>query len=302
MTMLRANFGDFLTPGLRKAFYDAFGRKEMRYQDIFHILTSDKRREVDSYITGTGLMPSKNEGSEVMFEDPMQGYSTTYTHTTYAKGVKVTAEMYEDDLYGMVDKCIDSLATSAYQRVETAAAYMFYGGGSTTTAPTGYSGGDSVALFSTAHTLKGGGTEQNTLSTDADLSVTSLQQALIDIESTVDDMGLLVGLKAETLIVPTDLQFTASELLKSVYYPENAENAINALVGKGLKLVVWPFLTDSDSWFIQCQKHEANFFWRRPLDFYKDNVSTTRDAIYVGDMRFSLGWSDWRGLYGCYGA
>lgn len=296
MTMLRANFGDFLTPGLRKAFYDAFGRKEMVYQDIFHMLTSNKRRETDSYMTGLGIMPSKAEGVDVSFEDPMQGYDTTYTHTTYAMGVKVTAEMYEDDLYGMVDKCIDALATSAYQRIETTAAAIL------NNAFTSGTGGDGSFLCVTTHALLGGGTEQNTLSTAADISVTSLQQALIDIESTVDDKGLLVGLKGKKLIVPTALQFTAAELLKSVYYPESAENAVNALVGKGLELVVWPFLTDSDAWFVQCDKHEMNFFWRRPLDFYKDNMSSNRDAIFVGDMRYSCGWSDWRGIYGTTGA
>jgi phage major head subunit gpT-like protein len=294
--MLRANFADFLTPGLRKAFYDEFGRKETRYQDVFHVLTSNKRRETDSYMTGVGIMPAKAEGVAVAFDDPMQGYDTTYTHTTYAQGVQITAEMYEDDLYGMVDKSIDALSTSAYQRIETSAADLL------NTAFTGALIADGSYLCDTTHALLGGGTEQNELTTAADLSVSSLQQAIIDIEATVDDRGLLVGLTPEYLIVPTTLQFTAAELLKSVYYPENAENAINALVGKNLKLIVWPFLTDTDAWFIRCSSHELNFFWRRPLDFYKDNVSTTRDAIYVGDMRYSCGASDFRGIYGSPGA
>ena len=296
MTVLRANFGDILEPGLRMAFFDAFGRKEMRYSDIFKLHTSEKPNEKDSYVTGLGIMPSKLEGVAVQYDTPLQGYDKTYTHSTFAKGYKVTAEMYEDDLYNTVDKWNSALATSAYQRIETDAANIL------NNAFTAGTGGDGSFLCVTDHTLLGGGTEQNELSTSADLSETSLEQAIIDIEDTVDDNGLLVGLKAKYLVVPTELQFEAARILKSIYRPFSADNEINALVGKGLEIIVWPFLTDADAWFLLCEDHELNFFWRRPLNFYQGNDFDTRDAKFVADMRYSLGWSDWRGVYGSPGA
>lgn len=297
MTVLRAAFGDFLEPGLRMAFFDAFGRKEMRYSDIFKLHNSNKRNEKDSYVTGLGLMPSKGEGVAVTFDDPAQGYDTTYTHSTYALGYKVTAEMYEDELYNLVDKWNSALATSAYQRIETDAANIFNRAFNSS-----YTGGDGTELCATDHTLIHGGTEQNELSTDADLSETTLEQAIIDIEDTVDDRGLMVGLKPRYLLVPTELQFDAAEILKSVYKPYTADNEINALVGKGLEIIVWPFLTGDDDSFIICDNHELNFFWRRPLNFYQGNDFETRDAKFVADMRYSVGWSDWRGVYGMKGA
>jgi len=297
MTVLRAAFGDFLEPGLRMAFFDAFGRKEMRYSDVFKLHNSNKRNEKDSYVTGLGLMPSKGEGVAVTFDDPSQGYDKTYTHQTFALGYKVTAEMYEDELYNLVDKWNSALATSAYQRIETDAANVLNRGFDST-----YTGGDGLELFSSVHPLVHGGTEQNELSTAADFSDTALEQAIIDIEDTVDDRGLLVGLKAKTVIHPTELQFDVAEVLKSVYRPYSADNEINALVGKGLGSLCWPFLTDSNAWFIQCEDHEMNFFWRRALNFYQGNDFETRDAKFVADMRYSLGWSDWRGIYGTEGA
>jgi len=297
MAIIRANFGDILEPGLRLNFFDAFGRKEMRYSDIYDIKTSAKQNEKDSYVTGLGIMPEKAEGVAVQYDTPKQGYDTTYTHSTFAKGFTVTAEMIEDELYNQVDRWNSSLSTSAYQRIETDAANVF-----NRAFNNAYVGGDGLELCSLLHPLVHGGTEQNELTTAADLSETSLEQAILDIEATVDNRGLLQGLKAKAIVVPSALQFEASRILKSIYRPFSADNEINALVGKGLDIIVWPFLTDPDAWFILCEDKMLNFFWRRPLNFYQGNDFDTRNAKFVADMRYSLGWSDFRGVYGSPGA
>jgi phage major head subunit gpT-like protein len=297
MTMIRANFGDFTAPGLRKAFFDIFGRKETVYDKIYNMLTSNKKSETDSYITGFGIMPSKNEGVEVTYDDASQAYDVTYTHTAYAAAYRVTEEMKDDELYGLVDKMNTALAISAYARVETDGASTFNNGFSTS-----YTGGDGSALFVTDHALVHGGTEQNTLSTDADLSVTSLQQAIIDIEATVDDRGILCALEPDILLIPNELQFTAAELLKSMYVPYSADNEVNALLSKGLRVIPWNYLTDTDGWIIICKNHELNWFTRKPLTFKESNDFNTGDLLYKASMRYSKGWSDWRGLFGCAGA
>jgi hypothetical protein len=48
-------------------------------------------------------------------------------------------------------------------------------------------GGDGVALVSTAHPLQDGSTGSNTPTTQAELSETSLEQALIDVAGLTDD-------------------------------------------------------------------------------------------------------------------
>lgn len=297
MTMIRGNFGDILTPGQAEIFFDAFGRKETVYDKIYNVKTSGKRRETDSYITGFGAMPTKAEAIEISFNDANQGYDTTYTHVTYGLAYRITEELVEDDLYDAINELPKALAESAYDRIETEAAYVF--NNAFTAAPGGasYTGGDALALASTAHTLIGGGTEQNTLSTQADLSVTSLQQAIIDIEATVDDMGIPVGLDPKILLVPNELQFTAAEILKSTYVPYSADNEINALLSKGLTFIPWIKLTDSDSWNIICGKNKLKWYWKLEPSFKEGNDFKTGDALYKCRMRFSNGYSDWRGLY-----
>lgn len=302
MTMIRNNFLDSLTPGLRKDFFDAFGRKESLVEKIYNVGTSNKKSETDSYITGFGILGEKSEGSAIAYDDASQAYDTTYTHVTYGGAYRLTEELIEDELYGMMDKLNTALAIATWARIETDAASLFNNGFSTSWTGKMFSGGDASAMFATDHTLVHGGTEQNTLSTQADLSVTSLQQAFIDIESTVDDRGIPCGLKAKTILAPTALQFTVSELLKSTYVPYSADNEVNAITSKNLNSLIWSYLTDSDAWFILCDMHMLNWLWRRRPSFVRGADFDTGDARYKVTMRYSNGYSDWRGLYGVQGA
>ena len=54
-----------------------------------------------------------------------------------------------------------------------------------------FTGGDGVELFSTAHPLVSGGTNQNEPTTAADLNETSLENAVITIGGWTDERGLL---------------------------------------------------------------------------------------------------------------
>ena len=77
------------------------------------------------------------------------------------------------------------------------------------------SGGDGVSLFNTAHTTIAG-SFKNTLSTQADLNETSLEQSLIDIAAMTDERGLKIAARGVKMIVPSELQFTAERLMKSL--------------------------------------------------------------------------------------
>jgi hypothetical protein len=76
-----------------------------------------------------------------------------------------------------------------------------------------FKSGDTVALFSTAHPTVAG-TFKNTLSTQADLNETSLEQSMIDIAAMTDERGLRVAARGVKMIIPSELQFTAERLMK----------------------------------------------------------------------------------------
>ena len=61
-------------------------------------MPSTKKSETDSSMSGFGMAKDMNEGEEIPYDDPVQGYSVTYTHGKIGLGFKVTQESLEDDL------------------------------------------------------------------------------------------------------------------------------------------------------------------------------------------------------------
>jgi hypothetical protein len=56
------------------------------------------------------------------------------------------------------------------------------------------------------------------------------------------------------------------------------------------------------AWFLQDgARHELNFFWRVKPEFKNEEDFDTFVAKYRGYMRYSFGFSDWRGMVGSKG-
>jgi hypothetical protein len=70
-----------------------------------------------------------------------------------------------------------------------------------------------------------------------------------------------------------------------------------------LKIVVLDYLTSNTNWFlIDPTVAELNFFWRKRLEFKQEDDFSTMQSKYRGYMRFSVGYSDYRGVFGSTGA
>jgi len=163
-----------------------------------------------------------------------------------------------------------------------------------------------VSLVYNAHPTAMGGTWSNTLSTQADLNETSLEQALIDISLFIDERGLKIALRGMKLILPPQLQFTAQRLLKSEQRTGTADNDINA-IKSGSYLpdgyAINHFLTDPDAWFVKTDAPNGlKHFVRSPLKTALEGDFDTGNVRYKARERYSFGWSDPRGIYGSQGA
>ena len=80
-----------------------------------------------------------------------------------------------------------------------------------------------------------------------------------------------------------------------------ADNDANPYKGQ-FKIIDWLYLTSTTAWFlIDTSEHELNWFWRKRPDFKSDELFDTEYAVYKSTMRFSRGWSDWRGVWGSQG-
>ena len=291
---IRASFGDLLEPGFRKIFFDYYQQLPTVYDKVFNVLSSSRQQEYDSSVTGFGTLVATSEGGPLTYEDPLQGYDTSYVHTKYAKGFKVTREMYEDDQYNIMKKMPKALASATNRTVETNTAAIFNNGFTSGT------GGDGQYLFSDAHPRVDGGTAQDNKNTEA-LKEADLNVAYVAMAKTLDDKGQRILIRPDTLVIPPDLESTANILMKSTGRTATNYNEINPYQGK-FNIQVWNYLTSTTAWFLlDSQIHQLNFFWRVKPEFAQDESFDTDVALYKVRCRMSVGWSDWRGVYGSTG-
>ena len=298
MAVVRNNFSSLLLPGLRKIWGDTYKQYPEEFTKIFAVDSSSRSYEEDHGITSLGLVPQKAEGKGVSYDTIYDGYTTRYTHLTYGLGFMVTREMVEDDLYRKIRQAPSALAKSNRHTIEIIAQNILNNSFST-------AGADAVPMISASHPLRGDGLFSNTPTVAADFDVVSLEQALIDIQlNWVDDRGLKVVARPMKLICHANNDFQAKMVLKSAGLPDTANNNINPAQGilpGGHEVLHW--LTDPKAWWIQTDVDNGlTFFWRRRPEFTEDTDYDSENAKYKTTMRFSVGYTNPRCLYGSAGA
>lgn len=304
MTVTTGNIPRLLVEGINSTFERDYKAHMVEWDKIFDSGNSKKDYELDVQVEGLGLMEQKAESVDMAFEDFSQGFTPKYINLAYAKGFIMSHEAIADNLYDKGYAKATSLARSANVTKEVVHANILNRGFNTSyTMP----GGDGLPLFSTTH-VKGpsGGTYQNKLTTDADLSEASLEDMLILIGKATDAKGLQIALKALCLIVPVDLEFEATRILKSNLQSGTANNDVNAMKEMGSfqkGTVVNHYLTDVDAWFIKTDAPRGlRHFKREAIMFDQDKTFASKNARFSAYERYAAGWTDPHGCYGSQGA
>jgi hypothetical protein len=302
-----SSFAKALFPGVNKWYGDAYAEFSPQWNKLFTTASSRRAFEEDVGMSMFGLPSVKSEGAPIVYDSSRQGFTSRYNHVVYAMGFVITREMYDDDLYDVVGKQkARSLAFSMRQNKEIIAANVYNRAFNTT-----YVGGDAATLVASAggggsasHPNISGGTWTNGVAAAVDISEAALEQANIDIRGFTNDRGLKIQAKPKTLVIPKELMFEATRILKTEGQVYSADNTLNALKTMGIipEIVVNDYLTDTDAWFIRTDVQDGlKYFERNADEFGMDEDFDTENAKYKARSRFSFGWSDARGIYGSPG-
>jgi len=300
MAISRAQLLKELLPGLNALFGLEYARYGEEHKEIYETETSERSFEEETKLSGFSAAPVKNEGAAIAYDNAQEAWTTRYNHETIALGFSITEEAIEDNLYDSLSaRYTKGLARAmAYTKQVKAAAVLNNGFNNA------YTGGDGVALFSSAHPLVNGGTNSNSPSTPADLNETSLENAVIQIAAWTDERGLLIAAKPKKLIVPPALQFVATRLLETELRIGTNNNDINAIKNNGVVpegYTVNHFLTATNAWFLTTDvPNGLKHFVRTPLQNSMDGDFDTGNVRYKARERYSFGWSDPLGVYGTY--
>lgn len=291
---------DLLRPGLAAVFGD-YPMYPGQWSEIFEKHSSDKAVEIEVEVKLLGLAQIKAEGASTAYGEMGQRYVTNYVNRYTSIGFIITRQAIKDNLYqSSFPLQAKALRQSMEQTKEVLGASVLNNGFSSN-----FPIGDGQPLFSTQHPIENG-VVANTFSIQADLNETSLQDAIVGVQRFRDAAGLRIMTKPTKLIVPAELQWTATRLLQSQFRVDTANNDINAIynnsaVPQGHRVNM--FLTDTNSWFLLTDAPNGFKHYEREAletDVYTDFDTDNLKAKAI--ERYSFGCSNFRAGWGSQGA
>ena len=311
MAISRAQELHQLLPGLNALFGDEYARYDNQHEEIYTTENSERSFEEELKLSGFGAAPVKDEGSSINYDTAQESFVARYTHETIAMGYAITEEAMEDNLYVSLSARYTKALARAMSYTKQVKAVFPLNNGFTNS----YQSGDGVNLFTASsdgvtggdgHPLVSGGKNSNRPATAADLNETSLEDAVIQIGKWTDERGLKIAARPRKLIVPTDLQFTATRLLQSEYRVGTADNDLNAIKSNGVipeGYSVNNYLTDTNAFFIVTDVPDGmKMFVRSPMTTNMDGDFDTGNVRYKARERYSFGVSDPLGIWGSPGS
>lgn len=304
-THVSENFGKLLYPGLRKIFFETYDEIPEQFPKIFNVETSTSATETDYGMGAFGDWTERtDELSPVAYAKIKEGGEVVYRHKAFTKGFMISRELNDDEKYGQMKKMAKALARAGRAKVEKDAITVLTKGFKNDVGA--IKGRDKLELFHDAHTLVDSTKTCSNLLTGP-LNEVNLKKAIQMMASQLDEAGNLIQMKATKLIVPPALEDTALRLLHSSQLPGTNNNDTNEYLKNRLQVVVMDYLGataggSDTAWFLQDgTRHELNFFWRVKPEFKNEEDFDTFVAKYRGYMRYSYGFSDWRGMVGSKG-
>jgi hypothetical protein len=293
-----------LVPGLKAIYGFEYSQYEAQYSKIFSQETSSKNFEDIMSLAGTGLMIVKNEGDQLSSDNLAQGYVSRLIHANYGKVVMLTEEVMQDFQYS--PKLQDTLGKNfamSVQHTKEIVAHNVLNNGFSTVSGNMYNNADGKALLASDHPLIKGGTSSNILAVAAPLSSASIEQLCIQIRQVTNDAGLRINLKPKKLIIPVQLMFNADRIVNSSLESGTANNDKNVISGLGLEVVASPYLSSSTAFFISTDADNGLMMLnRKEVKMDADEDFMTKNGRFSVGVRFSVGYGDFRCIYGTAGA
>lgn len=293
----------FVLPIVRKEWTQKMQEVRSPLMPFFGISTSTSSVEYSQGIGAFDVVPEYNsseaEGQPGAIEydsfAPLD--ETTFTHKEYAKGVAIERKLWDDARYGQIRRKAQTLGYAFGTTIATHMSSVLNNAFSDS-----YLGADGEPLCEINHRVNSVSSDTFSNAGTTALSYDAVVATLIAGHDLNDDRGNPLPIVYDTLYVPTALQATAYEIVNAIGKPGSADNDANFLYSQGLQVVVDPYLSDANNWFMlnrsMAQMHLL-WFWRvRPEIALDPSSDYNLVAKYRGYMRMSYGWDDPRFIFG----
>jgi len=300
--MISEQWPRFVLPIIRREWEQGMDAVASPLMSILGVSSSVSSVEYSQGVGTFGLVPEYNsstaEGAAaaIQYDSFNPLYEATFTHKEYAKGVAIERKLVDDNRTGQILRKAQSLGHSFGTTRAYHASSILNNAFATVTGP------DAVYLCSASHpTSESDSTAISNLGTTA-ISYDAVVATLLAGTDFNDDRGYPMPSIFDVLYVPTALQSKAFEIVNAIAKPGGANNDANFLASQGLRVVVDPYLTDANNWFmIDSRLASMHALWfNRVLPEMSLDPSSDFNLVakYRGYMRYSFGWDDFRWIYG----
>ncbi len=317
-----STFGE-LERGVGVRFLEVFNQSVNTYSSVIDNLMSQEgnkmtllakkittKDQVVHFLQKTGMAyPSVfSEGQSIPSDSRLIGYKTSVTPQQEGSSVTVTQRALEDRDYNAELDEFKDLGVAMAEKMDRD---FFANFNNAFTAQSSlpafqYGYGDGKPFASTLHPRKDGGSAQsNASSTGVVLTGDNFETARNALQRQLDDRGkpTRVGSGRLMLLVPLELEKSATELAKSVKKINTANNNIN--VYDGTVTVVssrWIGETGTNGvttqWHLIDPQHAKLFFvLRKGVTTHTATDANTLNKTFYAYGRWATGWSDWRGSW-----
>ena len=304
MPLTAGNFADLLKPGLKRIYDIGMSRPRPIMEMLFGVESSTRFQEEYQGMGAQGLVPPFD--GTVPYHDFDASYRTDIRNYEFAMGVQVERRLVDDDQYGQIRRRAGSMSDSFNNTIEQDAVNVFINGftdSGTNRMGASTNGADDVGLLSAAHPHS----PANSSTTQANegtlaLNIDNLDTTRQAMRSFTDDAGQLLGINPNMLLVPPELERQATQIVseRAIYEPNSAQYDVNMMSGR-FQPVVWDRLTDPNAWFLidsNLMKQHLIWQWRIRPEFSTADDFDGLTAKFRGYMRYGIGWTDWRWVYG----
>lgn len=300
MSTNTGQIAQLLRPGLA-AIVGELPTYPAQYTEIFKTYESDKYQEIEIEMRMPGIADFKPEGEPTATDTAIgQRIITNYIHKTVGLNEILTKETIRDNLYKKeFPQLAVNLRTSLKITKDTLGANILNNAFNP-----GAPIGDGQPICSGFHPVDGG--FYSNIAPAAGFAETSVENMLIQIQGFVMQSGILSQTMGEKLIVPRQLQMSASRLLNSSFRIGVANNDINATyhgdyIPKGYK--VNQYLTSPTSYFILTDAPDGfKHYQRDPIETDTHVDYITNNIMMKAEERYSFGITNPRGVIGSQGA
>lgn len=282
-----------LWPGVKSWWGLNYNEQEAYYRKLYDLKDSDKAYEISVEESGFGLAPIKPEGESVKYDSAKSLGDIKTRNVAYALGYVITREAIDDNLYDdQIEKYTRALAKSMMATKEYKGALKFANNDTVA---------DGQALFSTSHGVIPG-SQSNLLSTQAALSLASVQDVLIMIDEAKDNRGKPIKLEAQGLVVAPKNKFRAYTITNSFLNPDttgsNAANPLFDYFKNGTVSNSYFSGYNDDIWFVKTDADDAFVHYvRKPIEISRDEEFDTENLKVKAYERYSFAFNDFRGAY-----